>query len=197
MSTIQSDPPSLESGSLTTVEREVLRRAADLRRDLTRAAHVARRNGGSYIFFGVLSVLLAMTADPAGLGLGVVLVGVGLSARSAGARLAADDIGAPMRLALGEVALLVGVIGYCVAKMTIMRTSGAEMEALFASLSADIDVAALIDSTTDIVYTSIIGVAFLYQGGLALYYRARTAAVRRYVEETPEWAREVVAIVAR
>jgi hypothetical protein len=197
MSSIQSDPPSLESGSLTTVEREVLGRAADVRRDLTRAAHVARRNGGSYVFFGALSVLLAMTRDPAGLGLGLVLVTVGLNARSSGARLAAGDIAAPMRLALGEVALLVGLIGYCVAKMTIMKTDSAEMAALFASLNADMDVASLIDSTTDIVYTSIIGIAFLYQGGLALYYRARGTAVRHYVEDTPEWAREVVAIVAR
>jgi hypothetical protein len=196
MSSIQSDPPSLQSGSLTSVEREVLRRAADVRRDLTRAAHIARRNGGSYLFFGVLSVLLTMTSDPAGLGLGVVLACVGLNARSSGARLATGDIAAPMRLALGEVALLVGLIAYCVAKMTIMRSSGAEIEAMFGSLNADLDIAALIDSTTDIVYASIIGIAFLYQGGLALYYRARGTAVRSYVEETPDWAREVVAIVA-
>jgi hypothetical protein len=195
MSSATTDDPRPQRAALTEVERQVLTRAAESRSDLLRAAGIGRRNGMSYIVFGVISLAASFPSDQAGLGLGAVLVALGLNARSWSRRLAAADLAAPSRLALGEVALLLAIIVYCVAKMTIMRTSGAELADLVGSTSLDIDIEDMVDSATNVVYPTVILIGFLYQGGLALYYRARRSAVRFYREDTPEWAREIVSIV--
>ena len=73
---------------------------------------------------------------------------------------------------VGEIGLLVGIVAYSVAKMTILRSSGSELEQLFGAMGSGIDIAELIESATNVVYASVILLGFLYQGGLALYFRA-------------------------
>lgn len=185
-----------EERSLNEVEREVLRRTAAVHADLARAAGVARKNGTSYVVFGVLTALFALGGEPADIALAAVLVAVGLAARSGAKRLIAADPKSPQFLALGEIALLLAVIAYCVARMTVMRSTGAELAGLVGTTSIDIDIEELIDTTTNIVYPLIMLIAVLYQGGLAMYFRARRSAVGRYIDDTPAWAREIVDIVS-
>jgi hypothetical protein len=192
----QSDKSLLERELLSEFDRDVLRRTTQSRSDFLRASRVARKNGMTYIVFGILTLVLSYGNDLAGLGLGAALVGLGLNARTWGQRLAIAEPSAPSRLALGEIGLLAAVVIYSVAKMTIMKTPMSELSMLMSTVPGNIDVDALADSVTDVVYLVVMLVAFLYQGGLALYYRARRSAVRHYLEDTPEWAREIVAIVA-
>ncbi len=196
MTTTHSAPSPTPERGLNEVEREVLRRTAAVRADLLRAAAVARKNGTSYVVFGLLTIVLSFTSDPAGFALGAVLMAVGFNARVHGARLAHAELTAPQRLASGEIALLLAVIAYSAAKMTIMRTSGAELAAMVGSSPVDIDVEGLVDSMTNVVYPAVVLIAFVYQGGLAMYYRARRTAVTRYIDDTPAWARDIVAIVS-
>jgi hypothetical protein len=141
-------------------------------------------------------VLFSLPDDLAGLGLGAALVGVGIAARLSSKRLANGAAAAPGRLALGEIVLLFAIVLYALAKMTVMRTSGSELAQVVGALGSDVDIAELVETTTDVVYSAVILLAFLYQGGLALYFRARRSAVRRYMNDTPAWAREVVMIAA-
>ncbi len=187
----------MDRSTLTVVERETLTRAADQHSDLLRASVYARRNGSRYLVFGLLSILVGYFGDPAGAALGVALALIGFGSRHFGAQLAAGNPSAPMRLALGELILLVAVVVYCAAKLTIMKTSSADIDAMLGPLGGQADVEGVMDMTNKIVYPVVVLVTFLYQGGLVLYYRARGSAARLYTDHTPDWAREIISIVSR
>ena len=179
-------------GGARADERELLALAAQLHRPLARAARLARSNGMGYAVFGVLTALLSLD-DVTGLALGLVLLGVGLWERHHARRLLAGETDAPDRLALGEFALMIAICLYAALKLTVLRTSGAELEAQLGAGASDLGIAGLTDALTSMTYSIVIAVTLLYQGGMALYFRRRGPLLLDYLSQTPGWAREVVA----
>jgi hypothetical protein len=65
-------------------------------------------------------------------------------------------------------------------------------EAIDAMGNVDPDVKRqLLDTSTWIIYGALIGVAVFVQGGTGLYYLSREKRVREYVEQTPEWIKQM------
>lgn len=173
-------------------ERELLAQAAVLHRPLARAARLARSNGMGYAVFGVLTALLSLD-DITGLALGLVLLGVGLWERHHASRMLAGEVDAPDRLAQGEFVLMIAICLYAALKLTVLRTSGADLEAQLGAGASDFGIAGLTDSLTTLTYSVVIAVTLLYQGGMALYFRRRGPLLLQYLAQTPDWAREVLA----
>lgn len=179
-------------GSAPNAEQRDLARAAELAAPLRRAAKLARANGLGYAVFGVLTILLSLPLDVAGLLLGGCLLAVGLAQQRTAPGLVAADPATPGALARNELVLLAAITAYAVAQMTILRAgTSAELERL--GDSAGVDVAGLVDAIAGAVYGSVIVISLLYQGGMALYFRRRAPVVERYAREVPQWARETLA----
>lgn len=179
-------------------DRAVLARAAELHRPLARAAKLGRGNGIGYAIFGSLGLLLAvMDLDAVGLALGAVLLSVGLFEHRQCARLLLADIAAPKRLALAELTLLGAIVLYGVLGLTVLpATSNAVQQQLRDARSLGIDLRSLADSISQTWYATVISVSFLYQGGMALYFRRRLEALTSYRQAVPKWAREIVESMA-
>src|SRR5262249_11284577 len=115
---------------MTASDKEALRLTAELHRRLARAAAVARNNALGYAVFGALTLLVALFGpDVLGLTIGAVVTGVGVAQLRAAPRLRHGDLAAPRALARNELALMGGIIGYCLLKLTLLRESGAELQA--------------------------------------------------------------------
>lgn len=173
-------------------EAQTLERTAELRRPLARAGQLARANGLGYAMFGALTIATSVGGDVAGLGLGAVLLAVGLHERRDGRALGSGDAGAPERLARGELALFVAIAAYC--GFQILRPASdvsADLELL--GEAAGIDAAELVMAVRGFVYFCVAVASLAYQGAMAMYFRRRRAAVDRYLRETPDWARDVIA----
>ncbi|MGQ0551731.1 MAG: hypothetical protein ACT4PU_00760 [Planctomycetota bacterium] len=176
----------------------LLAHAAELHRPLVRAAALARSNGGSLAAFGALTLLFALLTSEffsvgqfVGLALGTVVLVVGLRERRWGVRLLHADPLAPQALAHGELALLGALAAYALLQLTLLRPSGAELQKAVGGAAGGLDVAAMVESMTNVFYATVLAVAVLYQGGMARYYSKRSEPLERY-RELPEWARNVV-----
>lgn len=180
---------------METEDQDLLQRAVALHRPIARAASLARRNGLSLLVFGVLSVLVSLIGfDPFGLAIGAVLTWTGLVEYRTSRRLARADLLAPRMLARNELALMAGILVYCVLKLTVLRESGDELsEQLSIASGMDIDLAELTDSLNTLIYTTFSVVTVFYQGGLARYFMRRRAMIESYLRESPEWARRTIA----
>ena len=58
--------------------------------------------------------------------------------------------------------------------------------------SLGIDVEALTSKLNTLVYATFIAVTLIYQGGMARYFLRRRSMIDAYLQECPEWARQVV-----
>jgi hypothetical protein len=180
--------------SLTAADQQLLRTAAELHRPLARAAAVARGNALGYAAFGALSLLVALFGlDPLGLAISALVTGVGVLQRRAAPRLRQGDPVAPRVLARNELVLMAGILVYCLLQLTVLRTSGAELQARIGDTGdLGLDLAELTDWMTTTIYSAFLGTTLLYQGGLALYFLRRKPLLERYLAETPAWTRAVV-----
>ncbi|HZM01080.1 MAG TPA: hypothetical protein VFD43_12600 [Planctomycetota bacterium] len=181
-------------GQIGEGQRAQLELAAALHRPLARAAQLGRSNAWGYAIFGVLTLLLAaLGPDPLALAVGAVVTGVGVAQLRAARRLRAADPRAPRAMARNEL-LLMGAIGlYALLKLTLLAETG---EALRSSgvdaTGLGLDIEELARSLNTLVYSGVLAVTLLYQGGLALYFLRRRATLERYLAEAPEWARTTV-----
>lgn len=174
---------------------EQLRRAGELHRPLARAASLARGNGRSLLAFGLLSVILAVPSwDPAGVAIGAVLIVTGSIEVRTSPRLSRGDPSAPALLARNELALMAGIVLFCILKLTVLRESGEDLAKQLGgrARSLGIDVEALTSSLGTVTYAICIAVTLLYQGGLARYFLRRRPMIDTYTRESPEWARDLV-----
>lgn len=180
--------------SLTAVDQQLLQKAAELHRPLARASAVARGNALGYAAFGALSLLVALVGlDPLGLAISALVTGVGVVQLRAAPRLRQGDPTAPRVLARNELVLMAGILVYCLLQLTVLRTSGAELQARVGGTGdLGLDLAELTDWMTTTIYSAFLGTTLLYQGGLALYFLRRRPMLERYLAETPAWARSVV-----
>lgn len=118
----------------------------------------------------------------------VMGVGLGLVARNefrGKARLRQFDPQAPRFLGHNQLGLMALLVGYSLWSMYVTVASPtvemAELEALMG------DMGDLITDLTLAVYAAVLLLSVLFQGLNALYYFRRTALVREYLDETPEW----------
>jgi hypothetical protein len=175
-------------------EAEVLERAAGLRARFARAASIARANGLGYAIFGALTIATSMTADVVATALGIALLTIGVRERQAGWKLGAGDAAAPARLARGEIALFFAIAAYCAFQLVRPAAEiSADLEML--GETAGMDAAEMVNAMRGIVYSAVALTSFVYQGAMALYFRRRQDAVDRYLRETPDWARDVLASI--
>jgi hypothetical protein len=86
-------------------------------------------------------------------------------------------------LARNELLLLGATLVYCTLKLTLLRPNSEELERAVAGSLPDLDVQGLLDQATTLIYTTVMGVATLYQGGMALYYLRRKPDVERFHAE--------------
>jgi hypothetical protein len=160
---------------------------------LKRAARRGRANGLGYVVFGGLSLLLSISSNPDWIALliGAVLIGAGIVERSQAANLAQGDPVAPMRMAQAELALLGVILLGGVIKLVFASTASGELRTATGELSGlGLDVADLVDSVTNLVYSVAMVVSLLYQGGMARYFLKRRNDVAIYLG-SPDWARSL------
>jgi hypothetical protein len=111
--------------------------------------------------------------------------------RSHAARLVQGDPGAPLRMAQSELALLGAILLYGAIKIAFSASASSELRAEIGDLPGlGLDIAELIDSLTNLVYSVVMAVSVLYQGGMAVYFLKRRNAVAAYLA-SPEWARSL------
>ena len=186
----------METGrDLSAEQRSQLEQAVALHRPLARAASLARSNARGYVLFGALTLVVAIAfgPDPLGLAIGAVVTGIGAAQLRATRRLAAADASAPRALARNELLLMGAIAGYAVLKLTLLRETGEDLEAQLGDTGAlGVDIAELAQSMNTLLYTTVLAVTLLYQGGLALYFLRRRPALERYLTGAPEWARTTV-----
>lgn len=180
---------------LSAEQRAQLEQAVALHRPLARAAGLARSNARGYVLFGALTLVVAIAfgLDPLGLAIGAIVTGIGVAQLRAARRLAAADPSAPRALARNELLLMGAIAGYAVLKLTLLRETGEDLEAQLGDTGAlGVDIAELAQSMNTLLYTTVLAVTLLYQGGLALYFLRRRPALERYLAQVPEWARTTV-----
>ena len=182
------------AGELTDAQRTQLELALELHRPLARAANVARSNARGYALFGALTLIVAaLGPDALGLAIGAVVTGVGVAQLRAVPRLRAADAEAPRAMARNELLLMGGIALYALLKLTLLRETGEELQAQVGDTSGlGLDIAELSRSLNTLVYSTVLAVTLLYQGGLALYFLRRRPALERYRAQAPEWARTTV-----
>lgn len=175
-------------------ERAELQAAAELHRPLAKAASLARTNGTSIAIFGGLTLLFSLPGlDLLGLAIGAVVTVTGVTERRLAPRLEAADESAPRLLCRNELTLLAGIVVYALLKLTWLRESGEELAAQVGDAGGlGIDIESLVDSVNTLVYATVIGVAVLYQGGMARYFLRRGTMIATYRARSPEWARKLV-----
>ncbi len=169
---------------------EALRRAAELRVPLVRAAKRANFYAAGYLVLGGLGALFGLVGpDPVGLVVGLAVAGVGLEERRQARRLTRGEPGAARALARDELVLL-GIIGvYCVLSMTVLRADMSTVQSAMGGSAGGFDLQAMADRLTNIVYPTVFVVSLVFQGLLARHYASQEPAAARYREEAPEWAR--------
>jgi hypothetical protein len=178
---------------LTAEQRAQIELAMELHRPLARAANMSRSNARGYVAFGALTLLFALFGpDPLGLAVGAIVTGVGVAQLRAAKALRAADPAAPRAMARNELVLMGGIVGYCLLKLTLM-SEGADLQAQVGDTGAlGLDIGALAESLNTLVYSCVLAVTLIYQGGLALYFKRRQPLLERYLAEAPEWARTTV-----
>jgi len=181
------------SDPLSDQDKDLLAFAAELHRPLARAAKVAHGNGGWLMLFGGIGILLGfMGPDWTSLLLGAAVAAVGFLERRAAERLRRADPDAPQLLARNELVLMVVLVGFGVLLLTLLRSSGEDLEKAVGGSMPGIDLKDISNAMTNAVGATTIAVALLYQGGMARYFLKKRRDVERFLAEVPEWAREVV-----
>ncbi len=177
---------------------QAMRLAAELHRPLARAARLAHVNGSLMLILGSLSALFGLLGpDGVTFAMGGIAAAAGWFERRDGERLRRADPGAPAALARNELLLLGAVVVYCILNLTLLRPSGEELERAVGGALPGIDVRALTEQLTSLVYPTLLGASLLVQGGLARHYARQRAALERYRREVPDWAREAIDSIGR
>lgn len=146
------------------------------------------------MFFGVVSLLFAGFGlmlgglDPVPTVLGIGLTAVAVNEYRGAAGLGRLRPGAPIQLALGQIALGTLIIGYCL--WMIARAQSGQMMASsdpqVRELLGD-DFESLYKGIAMLLYGTVIAATVLFQGSAAAYYLTRRRHLRAYLTQTPDW----------
>jgi hypothetical protein len=169
------------------------------------APKLATWNGVGMLLGAALSLILAVF-DHALLLSAAVLGASGWFELSAGKRLREYDPTAPLKLALNQIVLMVLVVGYSLLKLRAAWTGQAS---LVSELAQHPELAAVIEQLNDpsvargiesfsqmyrwgvvAVYSALISIALIVQGGAAAYYWSRRKHLTAFLASTPDWVLE-------
>jgi hypothetical protein len=183
-------------------QRQALQDAETAARRFAFAPKLATWNGVSMLLGAALSLFLAVFDH--GLVLSAAVLGVcGYIELSAGKQLREYDPRAPLRLAINQIVLLALVIGYAALKLRAAWTG----QASFASeLAQHPELAAMMEQVDDPsiqetlnsvgamyrwgilgLYSAVIAIAIVVQGGAAAYYWSRRKHLLAFLASTPSW----------
>ena len=184
--------------TLSAEDRLELVEAVKRLEPLKRAARLGSANGLGYAVFGGLSILLSISSSPdwTGLLIGAVLIGAGLVERSQAARLGQGDPVAATRMAQAELALLGAILVGCAIKLVFPSSASTELREVGDLSGLGLDMGDLIGSLTRLVYSVVMVVSILYQGGMARYFLRRRSDVAIYLA-SPGWARSLAQSINR
>jgi hypothetical protein len=186
-------------------QRQALHDAETAARRFAFAPKLATWNGVSMLLGAALSLMLAVF-DHALLLSAAVLGASGWVELSAGKKLREYDPTAPLRLALNQIVLMVLVVGYSLLKLNAAWTGQAS---LASELAQHPELAAMIEQLDDpsvergldsigemyrwvvvAVYSALISIALIVQGGAAAYYWSRRKHLIAFLASTPAWVLE-------
>jgi hypothetical protein len=183
-------------------QRQALQTAEAAARRFAFAPKLATLNGGGMLLAAAISLVLGVFDH--GLLLSAAVLGAsGWFELDGGKRLRAYDPRAPIRLALNQLVLLALVVSYASFKLIAafngensLTAELAEHPELAAMLEQvdDPNVAQALDSMGEMyrwgivaVYSGLMGVAAIIQGGVAAYYLSRRKHLQAFLETTPAW----------
>lgn len=164
--------------------------AREASRRLRRTAGVARASAMTTGLFGAITLLGILVGDGTSLVLGVALLVVASRESCLAVRLGRFEPGVPRALATNQLVLGLIVIVYALVQARVMSTSSG----LSGGPSGDAQVDAIMGDIGGAVRSIMlwfylcVALAGAASGGLmALYYSRRTAALNRFLAETPQW----------
>lgn len=190
-------PDALVSDPLSAVHRLQLSAARGRAKVIRKAARVAAFNGWTTALIAAASAPFSV-GNPVAMALtaGVALVAMN-ELRGRRQILDFEPRGATL-LGWNQLGLLAMIAAYSV---WTMRTSLAETGEVAAQLRSYAELDAVLGSAGGFeslyrqivvyLYTGVIGLSALFQGGTALYYFSRRRKIDDFVAETPAWVRDV------
>lgn len=172
---------------------------------LRKAAGYARLSGWMTLGAGVVSVLFSIGSLP-GMILGLALAGIGMRELGLARKLESLDLRAPGALALNQLVLGAALIGYAVFKVVSFDAANGIMAG---SLGSDPTIASMPEMAGTLeelgrleyllnvgVAAVLIVVAFVMQGGTALYYWRKKKRVAHLRNHAPEWVLRVHGVMS-
>lgn len=152
------------------------------------------------LFAGAMSVLFSIGSLP-GMILGLALAGFGMRELGLARRMDRLDGSAPIWLAINQLMLGAVLISYAVYKVATYDSADSMIAGSLASdptIASSPELAGTMDQLTQIEYLLSMGiagvlvvVAFVVQGGTALYYITKRKRVNELRTHCPEWVLRV------
>ncbi len=184
----------------------LLQSSVQCARPIRKAAGYARFSGWTTLLAGALSVLLSLSSMP-GLILGIGLAAIGMRELGLARRLDAMDIKAPGKLAVNQLILAGALIAYAIFKVVTYDSADS---VLAGSLGSDPTIASMpelagtFEELGRLEYLLNIGVsgvlivvAFVMQGGTALFYWRKKKKVRQLRRGVPGWVLQVHQVMSQ
>jgi|GEM_PF-2668868 len=193
-------PDSMGSSPLNDAQLSMLGSSVINAKPVRKAAGYARISGWMTLMAGVVSVLFSLTSIP-GLILGITLAAIGMRELGLARRLDAFDVRATAGLAINQLLLGAALIAYAVFKAATYDSADS---ILAGSLGSDPTIASMpemagtIQELGQLEYLLTLGVsgvlivvAFVMQGGTALYYWSKAKRVRTLQQHMPGWVLDI------
>ena len=186
--------PVLDEGHYLELERLVR-----LSKPVRKAANYAHFSGWMTLLAGGISIPMALSNTPM-LIFSVVLAAIGTRELTLRRRLLALETRAARKLAINQL-LLGGALAMYAIYMLMHAPSSSMIESAMqkdAMLTSTPELAGQLDDLKQLetlakagIYAILIVIAFVFQGGTALYYATKTKRLRNLHKQCPQWALSV------
>jgi hypothetical protein len=187
---LNMDAPPVAPMAMPALSPEQLLELARARQNMKRirrAVFMSKLDGWTLAVFGSLTILFGLMSL-AGWLVGGALVIVAIVELRAGDRLAKLDPTAPKTLAFNQLFLGGVLAAYAIWNLVSPPQLSKEFLQQAGDLkSAGIDVQEMTRSISQMIYATLLGVAVLGMGLMALFYWRRKAQVETYLAQTPPW----------
>jgi hypothetical protein len=183
---------------LTAFHRRQLAVGRERSQCVRRVARVASFNGWVSVLMAALSMPFAMLS-PIGLAITAGLFVVAYNEFRGRRRILSFDPAGATFLGWNQLGLLAMIVAYCAWSLYTNLTGPSALEAdpeTYAALESALGslegVESLYRQIVILVYGTVIVLSVVFQGGNALYYFSRREPIAAFVEETPEWVRDLL-----
>ena len=166
---------------------------------LKRVLTVSKLNGWSVIAIAAVGILLALVlGDWSSIVIGLLVVGSGVMEISGHRKLQRRDASGGMALLVrSQMFLLAVILVYCASRLgsydsdSMLANVTPEMKAMLKDSGVEMaDLIPLVRLAFFLIYGVLALTCLIYQGGLALYYRGKTALVTRALAAPPVVAQD-------